>query len=489
VSAGGEISLFFHRVRDLIARPPVTCAPGTPATDVAALLTRERVGSAIVVDEGGAPVGIVTDRDLREKVVAAGRTPSTTPAAAIMSAPLVGVAPDAFAFEALLEMTRREIHHLAVVAAGRLVGVVSSHDVLVLQTTHPVLLAGEIARAATPAALAPLAARVTDLVRRLLAEGGSAQAIGEIVAEMNDRLVGRVLALTADALAAAGAPPPPVPACWLAFGSEARREQTLRTDQDNGLVYADPPPELVAPVAAYYRRYGAAAIAQLVEIGFPRCPNDSMASNPTWCQPLSTWVGYFRGWLERPEPEPLLAAAIYFDVRPLHGAVALGERLRELLVAEAPAHSAFLALLAREVTERPVPLTVLGNVAVRRVGGGRRGVDLKGGGGLQLVGAARVGALELGLAETNTVARFRAVAARGVYTPEEATEITDAFQHLVRLRLVHQLACLDAGEPPDNVVDPRRLSRADAVLLRDALGTVGRVQAGLRMRFSTAHMR
>jgi CBS domain-containing protein len=145
----------------------------------------------------------------------------------------------------------------------------------------------------------------------------------------------------------------------------------------------------------------------------------------------------------------------------------------------------FLALLAREVVEQPVPLTLLRGVAVRRRGARAGTVDLKSGGMLQLVGAGRLSALELELAETNTVERFQAAAARGVYKTEEAREVTNAYQHLMRLRLVHQLERLDAGEPPDNDVDPSRLSRADGLLLREALRTVTRVQAELRERYRT----
>ena len=482
--AGTPLTLFHLRVRDLLRRPAVTCAPGTSATEIARRLTREGVGSVVVVDADRRGIGIVTDRDLR-RLVAADRSSATTPADALMSAPLIGVRPASFAFEALLEMTRHGIRHLAVLDEGRLVGVISSRDFLLLQTAHPVMLARDITRAGTVAELTDLAHGVTDLVRRLVREGGSAYDIGQIVAELNDRIVVRVLGLTAAALEESGAGEPPLPWCWLAFGSEARREQTLRTDQDNGLVYADPPPDLAAPAAAYFARLAAGAIDALVAVGFPPCPGGAMASNPLWCQPLAVWAGHFRRWIDESRPEQLLSAGIYFDLRPLVGATQLAASLVRLVHEEAPRRPVFLALLAREVVEHAVPLTLLRGVAVKRRGPRAGTVDLKTGGMLQVVGAGRLVALELGLAETNTVDRFRAAAGRGVYKPEEAHEITDAYQHLMRLRLVHQLARLDAGEQPDNDVDPSRLSRADELLLREALRTVTRVQAELRERYRT----
>lgn len=482
------VSLFLHRVRDLVKRAAVMCAPETPAIEIARLFSREGIGSVVVGVADGTLLGIVTDRDLRHKVVAEGRDVHATVAAEVMSAPLAVISPDAFAFEAVLEMTRRRIRHLVVAEGGRAIGVISSQDFLLLQSTHPVILAREIARAVSLDALAGLAARVTALVRRLLEEGGTAHDIGQIVAELNDRVVVRVLALAAGSLEEAGEEAPDVPCCWLAFGSEARREQTLRTDQDNGLLYADPPPYLAERAGAYYARLAAAAVDGLVRVGFPRCPGNVMASNPVWCQPASVWAGYFRGWMDTLTPEHVLAASIHFDLRPLAGTLPLADGLRELIRTSAPARQPFLRFLAHDVASRPVPLTLFGNVAVQRSGSRRGAVDLKSAGTVQLVGAARVYALSLGLVETNTVARFHGAAAAGLYTPEEARELGDAYQHLMRLRLVHQLAQIEQGRAPDNWIHPARLSRPDAVLFHDALKSVARLQGEIRERFMTARL-
>jgi len=483
MNGADELSVFVRRVRDLLRGPAATCAPATSVADVASLMPAG--AGVVVVDADGTPLGIVTDRDLRAKVVAARRDAGTTPAADVMSAPLVTIAPDAFAFEALLEMTRREIHHLVVVDGGRLAGVLTGDDVLMSQTVHPVTLVRDIGRAPTREALARLAAEVTTLVQRLVDDGGRTGDIARIVAELNDRIVARVLAQAEATLADRGEAPPPTPYCWLAFGSEGRREQTLRTDQDNGLVYADPPPEVAPAAARYFARLAEETIAGLIAVGFPPCPGGAMASSPRWCQPLATWSEYFREWMARPSPEHVLAASMYFDLRPVVGTVALGESLGALVQGEAPRQRRFLTAMAKDVVERHLPVGLLGGFRVPRSGEHRGALDLKGAGGLQLVGAARVHALELGLAETGTAERFLGAGGRGLYPPAEITEIVDAYEDLLRLRLVHQLACLRQGRPPDNHVDPHQLSHRDELLLREALKTVGRVQAVLRERFAT----
>jgi CBS domain-containing protein len=478
MGAPDDVSTLVRRVGGLLTRAAVTCGPATTAAEIAQLMSREGVGSLVVVSDER-PVGIVTDRDLRRKVVGEGRDPRTIPASALMSSPVISLSPDAFVLDALVLMTRRGIHHLAVVAEGRLVGVISSSDVLRLELPHPVAVSRDIAAANSLDALKRPGSEVVQITRRLVVAGASAVEVGALVAELNDQLVRRVLELTGEQLASAGSRAP-VPYCWLAFGSEARREQTLRTDQDNGLVYADPPPGEAAAATAYYARFAETAVRGLVTIGFPACPGNVMASNPALCRPLSGWLENFARWMDHPSPSEVLAASIHFDLRPVAGVNELASELSALIASDAPKRRVFLGMLARDVVSRPPPLTLFGRVATRR---GR--IDVKSAAAMPLVGAARIHALELSLREVNTVERFRAAGARGLYTPDENTEITEAYQHILRLRLVHQLAQLDHGLAPDNLIAPRSLSRAHGLLLSDAFRTVARVQAGLRERFRT----
>jgi CBS domain-containing protein len=479
----GELSLFVRQVRELLRGPASTCTPATSVAEAAGLMHQDT--AVIVLDGDGAPLGIVTDRDLRIRIVAARRDAAATAASDVMSSPVVTIGSGALAFEALLEMTRREIHHLVVVEDGRLVGVLASDDVVGAQAVHPVSLAREIARAPSREALARLAGSVTALVQRLVADGAGAGEIAHIVAELNDRIVARVLAQAESALVDRGQGPPPVAYGWLVFGSEGRREQTLRTDQDNGLVYGDTAPDQAEPTARYFTALADEAVAGLLAVGFPPCPAGAMASNPRWCQPLATWTAYFRDWLAHPTHEHVLAASMYFDLRSVVGAPELGDSLAALVQEEAPRQRRFLTAMAADVVDRRLPLGPLGGLRVPWSGARRGTLDLKGAGGLQLVGAGRVHALELGLRETGTIERFARAGAHGLYTPAEVAEIADAHDDLLRMRLVHQLDCRRQGLPPDNRVNVRRLSHRNQVLLQEALRMAGRVQGKLRERFAT----
>ncbi len=447
-------------------------------------MVEQAVGSVVVVGPSGALQGIVTDRDLRERVLAAGRSPDE-PVAAIMSAPLLTISPEAFLFEALLEMTRRDIHHLPVVEGGRLVGVVSSHDLLLLQTAAPLELARAIQSRSSVDELAVQAARVTEAIRQLLDRGLSGYEIGRIVSELNDGLVRRALWLVRRELEASGVGEPPVPFCWLALGSEGRREQTLRTDQDNALVYEDPPPLLRPAAERYFQAFAKRAIDALIGLGFPRCPADAMASNPRWCQPLAVWRGYFAEWVRETTPQHLMYSSIYLDLRPVAGTDALAAALREEIRAQVAAWRSFPRYLAKIAVSHAPPLGLFGRFRRQRQDG-RRGINLKLGAMLLLTNALRTYAVDLGLDETNAIERLEAATRVGkCFTPGEADDIRQAYETVFRLRLAHQLARLAAGEAPDNFVDPYGLGRSEQHRLREAFHTIRRLQGAMEDRYFT----
>ena len=478
----GGLGLLGRRIRDLGKAPPLTCPPATAIAAAAVLMSERGAGSIVVLGADGAPLGIVTDRDLRSRVLARGMAPGA-PVSEVMSSPLLSVSPDVVAFEALLEMTRRRIHHLGVVEAGRLVAVVSSHDMILVEGAHPLALVRAIERENSLEGLAVAASRVTDVVRWLTAGGIAASEVGRFVAELNDLLVARAAGLVEHALEAEGHGRPPVPYSWLAAGSEARREQTLKTDQDNGLVYADPSPESASTVEAYFGRFTARMTTALVRLGFPECPGGFMASNPRWCQPAAVWRERFASWMETPQPEPLLAASVFFDLRPVAGDPGPGCELWRWLCERAPTRILFLRHLAREAVQRPPGLGFFGRFKVESAGPHRGRLDLKRRAIFPITHGMRVCALSLGLEDTHTLDRLRGAAARGLIGAGEAEDLRGAYESVARLRLLHQLRCLDEGAQPDNFLDPGHLARTDRLLLKDAMATVAGFQEIVRDRF------
>jgi CBS domain-containing protein len=440
------------------------------------------VGSIIVLDESGRPAGIVTDRDFRGRALAGGRA-SDSPIAGIMTAPIVTVSPEAFVFEALLEMTRRNIHHLAVVEAGRLVGVISSHDLLLLQAAAPLELARMIESRGSIDELITVMPELAQASRRLFEQGLSGYEIGRIVAELNDQVIRRVLELEgADLRRTSGEPPGTF--CWLALGSEGRREQTFHTDQDNALVYEDPPRGGEVRAGSYFGELAERVIGALLRLGYPRCPADSMASNPKWCQPLSVWRGYFEEWVRDPVPQHLLYSSIYFDFRPVVGAAPLAVALREEIRTQIKAWRSFPRLLGKLAVSHRPPLGWFGRFVLERKGG-VRGINVKLNGMLLLVNAMRAYAIELGLAETNSIERLEAARTAGCFTEDEAHDVRRTYETMFHIRLDHQLRQMAAGHPLDNVIDPSGLGRGDQRRLKEAFRGLRRLQGKVEDRYFT----
>lgn len=458
---------------DLVRRPPVTAAPEDPIRTVAQLMAAEHV-SSVLVQRDGRLVGIVTDRDLRTRVLAAGRDPQG-PVAEVMTPDPATARVDALAFEALMTMVERTIHHLPVMdRAGGLVGLVSGTDLMRLEHNNPVYLVADIQAAPDTATLAGLGRRIPVIVDQLVAEDATAQDIGRVVTSLGDAIERRLLVL-----AEADLGPPPVPYCWVVLGSQARHEQGLSSDQDNALVISD-------AMAREHERYFAALAEQvsagLVACGYPRCPGDVMATNPRWRGTVTTWRAHFDRWLDTPEPQAVLNGSIFFDMRPLHGATGLVDGLRAEVLARTRRADLFLAYLARHAVERRPPIGFFRGLVLEREGEHRDRLDLKAGGVGAVVELARVHALLGGLSEVNSHARIDAAARAGSISPGLAAELVDALEFVAHLRLRHQGQAVRAGRVPDNFVDPATLTDFERRHLRDAFRIVRAAQQALVQR-------
>ncbi len=483
-ASAGDLGLLAAYVRDLVKGTPLTCGPETPVAEAARRMAERGAGSIVVVSAPGQPLGIVTDRDLRTRVVAAERPPST-PVRAVMSSPLVTIDAGAPAWDALLEMTRRNVHHLGVNEAGRLTGVISTSDIVRLQGSHPVALAREIDAQDSIDGLAGAAPRVLAVVRWLSDGGAGLARIGRIVAELNDRLVRRAVELAEAGLRADGHGAAPAAYSWLAAGSEGRREQTLKTDQDNGLVHDDLPRD-AEDAAAWFEHLAARVGDALERLGFPACAGGYMARNPRWRLSASGWREQFDAWMDTPQPEAVLHASVFLDLRGVAGDPGPAASLREWLTERAASRVLFLRHLARDAVARRPPLGLFGGFVVERSGVHKDRLDLKARGVFPLTQAARVHALALGVPDTGTLDRLAGATAQGVFSEAEARDFADAWEILGRLRLRHQLACLDAGREPDNHVDPEALGKTDRLLLKEAFRAVEWLQRSVEDRFQTA---
>ena len=466
-------------VRDMIGRAPVTISPEVTIQQCAQVMEANRVSAIIVIAEGQL-VGIVTDRDLR-RVVATG-TPVSTLVGAIMTRDPHTTTPDRFAFEVLLDLTSKRVHHLPVIdAEGTPIGMVTSGDLMRLEQSSPIYLVGDLSKQNDVAGLAKVMGRMPRLVSRMLDQDASAHDITRVISATTEALWRRLLALAAQRLG-----PAPVPYCWVALGSLARHEQSVVSDQDHALILADSfvPDEH----DGYFADLATYVTDGLTECGFPRCAGDVMATNPKWRQPLATWWGYYRAWLDEPTADSVLHASIFFDMRPVHGDIALFETLQKAIMVAAPKATRFLGHLAKHVSDYQVPLGFFRGFVLERAGEHRDTFDIKAGGINGLVDVARVFALSRGLPQVATRSRIEGAQAADALSAETASNILDAYEFLSYLRLRHQGRQLTEGRKPDNRLNPAELSDFEKKHLRDAFGIVSKAQQALGVAFQTHYI-
>jgi CBS domain-containing protein len=461
-------------VGGLVRRAPVSVRADATILEATRLMSAERI-SSVLVTEGAQLAGILTDRDLRTRVLAAGVDPGS-PVSTVMTPDPCTSGPAAPVLEAMLELVRRNIHHLPVVEDGRPVGMITVTDLLRLQQASPVFLVGDIAKAADVATVAELATRLQDVVAGLVRQGTSAHDAGRVVTTVGDAIEQRLLTLTEVDLG-----PPPIPYAWVTLGSRARFEQALGPDQDHALVlHDDYRPE---PHGAYFAELAERVTHGLETVGYPRCRGDKMATNPRWRQPLATWRAHVTRWVSAPTAEAVLEASVFFDLRHQHGDAALTAELAGVQRRAAQDRPIFLAHLAAHAASQHPPLGFFRGLVVDRSGEHRDSLDVKRGGINIIVEIARLHGLASGAGATSTLARLEDAVSAGRLSPGLAADLRDAWEFLSHLRLRHQADQVRSGRAADSWVAPASLSDFEKRHLKAAFGVIRSAQAALAQRY------
>jgi len=472
------------RVSDLMVKDVLTCTPETTIRDAARRMARLRVASIVIESEGGIPIGIITDRDLRGKVLAEEHDVHA-PVREVMSHPLHTISAQAYAFDALLDMSRHDVSHLVVTEEGRLAGIISDHDFRLEIGSSPVGVIGDIEKSETVDDLIRMRPKVDHVREMLLRQGGSVERLVQLVTQLNDRVTQKLLALVEQEMEKMGMGKPPVPYCWISLGSEGRNEQTLRTDQDNALSFVDVPHEDLAGVKEWFMAFSERVVEGLVRYGFPRCPGGIMASNPLWCQSEAQWEDTFLRWVDDPNPLTLRMSSIFFDFRPLHAGTEFLRTLRQKLNAQVKLSAFFLRFMAKNMLYNRPPLGLLRQFVVEKSGEHKNKLNLKMRGLTPIVDCARILALDLGINTTNTLERMEGANERGVLSAEMYSDLREAYNFINHLRMVRHLEARSRGEEPDNFVDPATLNSLQRKMLKESFSLINRLQEMMEFRYQT----
>lgn len=463
----------------------LTCSPDECIPAIAARMRDRGVGSVIIVNDVRAPVGILTDTDLRNKVLAAGLDPRQTRASDVMSAPVHTVKAPQTVAALMGEVMASGLRHFCFTEDGTahspVIGVASEHDLISAHHRHPSVLRQKMARADSPDSLRRYRDQVERMLARGLEHGAEMTYLCTVMAGIQDALIRSAIRIAQGDLETEGLVPPKLRFAWLSFGSEGRKEQLLRTDLDQAIVYDDPAPADSDAVQDYFLTLGARATDILVHAGYERCPGGIMANNPELTGSLSSWRQRFARWVRNPDPKALMLATIFFDLRPVYGEPALAQKLIEGIFADLKSERAFLNFFAQNALQNPPPLSFFRGFVVERSGDNSERFDIKARAMMPLTDAARVLTYDLGIDPTGdtTASRFRRIAEAEPTLGALAEEAAMAYEILARMRAQEGLRTGTSGR----YIEIDRLNKLQRRTLRNTFAVIHDVQRALSSRY------
>ncbi|MCC6197295.1 MAG: CBS domain-containing protein [Burkholderiales bacterium] len=462
-------ALTMSRVGEAYLRPAHFVAGDSGIVEAASLMHAQRTSSVLVRD--GERLGIFTNTGLQRAVVD-GRPLATLAVKDFATFPLAAIAPGARLFDALALMIQHQVHRLVVADGARIVGLLEQLDLLSFLSNHSYLITAQIVQAQSLDALRAAAERITRFVALLYRGGTRVSQIGKLVQALNGKLCERAWQLIAPPALAADS-------CLFVMGSEGRGEQLLKTDQDNGLIVRDGAPVSDADVAAACERFSAA----LRDFGYPDCPGRIMVSNPAWRRSASEFAATVREWLLRPDPESLMALAIFVDARAVAGDASLLASVRAGLQGLVAADDSLLGRFASAIDSFPDASGGWWNRLLLIGEQDRQTLDLKKAAIFPIVHGVRSLALREELAATSTAERLDGLVAAGRLPADFATSLLDSLHFLMGLKLKAGLAEIDTGRPVSGGVPTDRLTSLERDLLKDALAVVKRFKTLVRHQF------
>ena len=466
------------RLGDLAMRHPVTCDRDTPLREAVRLMHEQQVGSIVIVDESKAPHGIFTLRDLRQAVADAATDFGAGIARYMIPEPF-HLSPEASAFDAAVAMTERHIAHVCLVKDRRLCGVVSERDLFSLQRVDLVHLARTIRNASRIEQLVALRGEISQLVERMLAHGASSTQITQIITLLNDHTVCRVIELVLEERGDPG-----VPFSWLCFGSEGRREQTLYTDQDNGILFEAHDAAHAAEIRGKLLPLAHHINQGLAQCGFSLCKGNIMAGNPELCLSRAEWARRFAAFIREATPENLLNSSIYFDLRTVWGDDKPCAQLRQSLLLQVADNRLFQRMLAENALRQRPPVGRFRDFVLTRQGSDKAAtLDLKVQGLTPFVDGARLLALANGIDASNTLERLRQLVGNEVIDALDGAAYEEAYHFIQQTRMQQHQLQTRQNLPWSNRVDPASLNDLDRRILRESLRQAQRLQASLSLRY------
>ncbi len=481
-----ELRLLNTSLEDLIKRPPVTCSFNTSIIEAAKIMTRENIGSIVVTNQDGEPMGIVTDSDFREKAIIK-NLPPESPIASIMNQPLITIEKKALAFEALVTMVRKNIRHLVVVKKGRLVGIVSEKDIIRLQGGNPLAIMRGIDSIRTMGDLNQFFNNIDLLLSYLFSNGTPINRIMELTSIFYDGAYTRLIEIAEEEVREeiAGSLIPPY--CWLCLGIDGRRERLFRFDLQNAIFYTDTrlSHELKMDIRNYFFSFAQKVVSLLYSAGFSRYHLDITATDSNWCKSQVEWENTISSWTSSPSETNMRFLGILTDFRILYGTKFLEDNIWNIFDRYVIKKTEIIKNFAQYSLSKGPPIGLFRNHVLGKNGRQEKVLDLLTSALIPLVDAVRILSMETGITEKNTYSRIVALKQKGVFSEEQAEDLQESFSILNMIRL-ERYFYYKPGSNISKVVNffkPSELDRLKRKMLRGSFRTIYRLREMLSYRY------
>ncbi|SFJ86888.1 putative nucleotidyltransferase substrate binding domain-containing protein [Celeribacter neptunius] len=461
--------LLTQHVSDLMAHAPINCSEDTPIATCARMMRDEKV-SSVAVTERERLLGLVTVRDMTNKVLAEGMD-TALPVSTIMARNPITLDPGALGTDVIHVMLENHIGHLPIVEGGKFVGMVTQTDITRFFGSSQTQMVFDLSNAKTIADMAAVTTRLPDFLMQLVGAHLAHDVVTRKITDIADIVTRRLLKMAEEEFG-----PPPVPYLWAACGSQGRREQTGVSDQDNCLIVDNAATDADM---TYFRKLARFTCDGLDACGYVYCPGEMMAMTDRWCQRLSVWEGYFNKWIAAPDNEAQMLASVMYDLRPIAGDESLFAPLQATALEAAAKNSIFVAHMISNSLKHTPPLGLLRGFATIKSGEHRNQLDMKHNGVVPIVDLGRVYALQGKLTVANTRARIEAAIEAGVISESGGQDLLAAYDMIATTRLENQAAQVRDGQPPNNFLAPSALPAFERSHLRDAFVIVRTMQSSL----------
>lgn len=461
----------------------ITCTPSTPANSIAEMMTKKNVGAILVV-ENELPIGIVTDKDLRNKIVT-GAFPITAQAASIMNSPVITYPKKMTITQAQMAMIKSNISYLCLTKDGtpntKAVGILSKHDVMVAIGNNPAVLIKAIKRSKKSKEIKPIRQNIMRLLQGYIDQNIPMTLTTKIITELNDVCIQQVIKLSLKKMKTS----PPVAFSWLALGSQGRSEQLLHTDQDNALVYEDVAEEKATETKNYFLELATHVNKGLFEIGYDYCPAEMMASNPNWCLSVSEWKKKVLHWITNTGKNEVLLSFIFFDYSLTYGDSKIVNELSDYIFETIKANPVFYLHLVSGALQSPSPTGFFRQFLVEQDGANKDTFNIKNRALMPLADAARLLILYHSVKSiSNTAERFEKLAELEPNNRELYLSCAYSYKALLKFRTKQGLLHNDSGQ----YIALDSLTKLEKIKLKNTFKTIKDLQELITVRFNASNI-